>query len=228
MSLQSIINISNGLTINRRKVIGIQYTRNEIPRISETPTLNPWRFSIELPTNLRYGDARTIIEAIDTLDRKGSEIITFSNNPSMNWIFRYQGSMLSSQISNVTVVGFVGNQLTLTNLPAIGTNRVLFEPNDLIQLGDNPYPFTVTEQVVRGSGATVTLTTHRPNILTSDVSGLGITVGADCQFKVFCPNMPVYKLFPGASMRTLDGTLISNALIEWSDSFTLYEYLGTV
>lgn len=229
MSLQSIINTSNGLTINRRKVVGIQYTRNEIPRISETPTLNPWRFNIELPTNLRYSEARAIIEQLDTLDRKSPETITFDNNPAMNWLFRYQGVATSSQIAGITVQSFTTNQLVLTNLPAIGSTRPLFEANDLIQIGSHPYPFTSTTQILRGTGSTVTITTHRPNILTTSVVGSGITVGSSCQFKVFCPNMPVYKLFPGGSIRSaITGEIINNALIEWSDSFKLYEYLGTV
>lgn len=225
MSIQSIIDRCNSIEINRRKMVGIQYTRNQIPRISETPTTNPWRFKIEMPNSLRYSDARQIIEAIDTLDRKAPETITFGNNSNMRWIFRYQGFMAPSQIANLRVVSFVGDQLVLDTLPVSAANRVLFEPNDLIQIGNFPYPFTVVSQVQRGSGSSVTITTHRPNILSNDVSGMGISVGTDCQFRVFSPNMPTYKLFPGGS-KYENGVLINNALIEWSEGFELYEYVG--
>jgi len=228
MSLQSIINISNGLDINRRKVVGIQYARNEIPRINITPTLNPWRFTVAVPNSLRYSDARTIMETIDTLDRAGPETISFSSNPKLSWIFRYQGAATTTQLNGIRVQSFIGNQLVLTNLPTINFARTLFAPNDLIMIGTNPYPFTSTTEIKRGINASVTITTNRPNILTSPVVNSAITVGNTCKFRMFCPNMPTYKLIPGGSVYDASGTLINNAYIEWSTDFNLYEYLGEV
>lgn len=225
MSLQTIIDNCTGITINRRKMIGVQYTLNQIPRISETPTTNPWRFILDMPNNLRYNDARSVMESLDHLDRRSPEVITFNNNPAMNWIFRYQGSASQSSLKNITVSSFVGDQLTLTNLPPIGANSVLFAPNDIIQIGNYPYPFTSVNTVLRGTSGTVTVTTHRPNILTNDVNGLNITVGAGVQFRVFCNNMPTYKLFPGGQQYS-NGVLVNNAYLEWSDSFSLYEYVS--
>lgn len=223
--LQTIIDNCNGITINRRKVVGIQITRNEVPRTSLTPTLQPWRFTLDMPTRLRYYQARDLIEALDSLDRYQTENVSFDNNPCMSWIFRYQGAMSGANISGITVSSFTTNQLVLTGLPSIGASAVLFEPNDLIQISTYPFPFTSTTQVLRGAGSTVTVTTNRPNILTSSVTGAGITVGSACEFKVFCPNMPTYKLVPGGY--TLSGTtLINNAYVEFTDVFELYEYVG--
>lgn len=224
--LQTIINYCNGLKIDRRNVVGIQYTRNEIPRVSLTPTLNPWRFTLDMPNRFKYYEARELIESIDTLDRYTPQIITFSNLASLNWIFRYQGAMNNTQISAITVQSFTGNQLILTNLPTVSSSTVLFEPNDLIQIGTNTFPFTSTTQVLRGSGSTVTVTTHRPNIISTSVVGSTIVVGNSCQFYMFCPNMPVYKLIPGGQAMS-GGSVINNALIEWSDSFQLYEWVAT-
>jgi len=108
----------------------------------------------------------------------------------------------------------------------VPSSRVLFEPNDLIQIGAYTYPFTSTTQILRGTGSTVTITTNRPNIISGAVIGAGITVGSDCEFNMFCPNMPTYKLTPGGYVRS-NGTTLNNALIEFNDSFTLYEYVGT-
>lgn len=227
--LQSIINACNGLSIDRRKMVGIQYTRNEIPRVSQTPTRNPWKFTLDMPNSYRYNEARSLMEALDTLDRTTPEVITFSENGKLDWMFRYQGSMTSGQIATVTVQSFIGDQLVLTGLPTVGAGTVLFQPNDLIQIGSagvHPYPFTSTTQVLRGSGSTVTITTNRPNILTGTLTGLGIIVGNDCQFNMFCPNMPTYKLIVGGYQRT-NNVLVGNALIEFSDSFMLYEFVGT-
>jgi len=225
--LQTIINNCNGITINRRKVVGIQYTRNESPRTSLTPTYNPWRFSVQMPGSLRYNEARSLMEAIDTLDRYTPQTITFGNVSCLNWIFRYQGAMTSGQINTITVQSFTGNQLILTGLPTVGSSTVLFEPNDLIQIGTNPYPFTSTTQILRGSGSTVTITTNRPNIISSSVVGLGITVGNACQFRVFCPNMPTYSLSPGGYQKNSSGVVVGNALINFDSEFDLYEWVGT-
>jgi hypothetical protein len=133
--------------------------------------------------------------------------------------------MSSAQISGITVQSFVGNQLVLTNLPAIASTRVLFEPNDLIQIGDKTFPFTSTTRVVRGVDGTVTVTTHRPNILSSAVFAQPITVGNSCEFYMFCPNMPTYRLVPGGYMKS-NGIVVNNALIEFSDDFSLVEWVS--
>lgn len=223
--LQTILNYCNGIEIDRRKTVGIQFTRNEIPRVSQTPTKNPWRFTISMPNKFRYSEARDLMEAIDTLDRIGSEVVTFSDLPNLSWVFKYQGTMSQSMINTITVTSYVNDQLTLSNLPVIPSTRVLFQPNDLIQIGNNPYPFTSVNQVLRGTGSSVTFTVSRPNILTTTVVGDGITVGNSCEWNVFCPNMPTYKLVPGGQLMS-GSTITNNALIEWSDDFQFYEFVG--
>mgnify|MGYP000045837424 CR=1 FL=1 len=224
--LQTIIDNCNGISIDRRQMVGIQYTRNESPRTSNTPTFNPWRFVLDMPSSLRYNEARALMEELDTLDRYVPQVITFGNNPCLSWIFKYQGSLSTTQLNTITVDSFVGDQLVLTNLPAISSTRVMFEKNDLIQLGNYTFPFTSTTQVTRGTGSTITVTTNRPNIITSTVVGANITVGNKCQFYMFCPNMPTYKLIPGGAVIS-NNTTINNALLEFSDSFQLYEWVAT-
>jgi len=227
--LQTILNYCNGLAIDRRRVVGIQYTRNEIPRVSATPTKNPWKFSLDIANRFKYSQARDLMEALDKLDRITPQIITFSNLPSLSWVFKYQGAMTAPQLATITVTSFVGDQLVL-NVSGITASptAVIFEPNDLIQIGSagvHPYPFTSTTQILRGSGSTVTVTTNRPNILTGSLTGLGIIVGNNCQFNMFCPNMPTYKLIPGGYIGN-GSTTTSNALLEFSDTFDLYEFVG--
>lgn len=224
--LQTIINNASGLTIDRRKVVGIQITRNEIPRTSLTPTRQPWRFTLTMPSSLRYYNNRNLLEELDRIDRYQPQTVTFGDNPCLSWIFRYQGSLNASQIANLRVVSYIGNQLVISGLPAISSTRVIFEPNDLIQIGAYIYPFTSTTQILRGTGSTVTVTTSRPNIISSSVVNAGLTVGNSCQFRMFCPNMPTYKLIPGGYVRS-GTTTVNNALIEFSDDFELYEWVGT-
>lgn len=227
--LQTIINKCNNLQINRRDVVGIQYTRNEIPRTSLTPTKNPWRFTLEVPGSMRYNEARALMEELDTLDRYLPQIITFNDNSNFAWMFAYQGQMTGAQRNTVTVQSFVGNQLILNvSGVAASSTTILFKKNDLIQIGGvnaYPYPFTSTTEILRGTGSTVTVTTHRPNILTGNLVGLGIRLGNDCQFNMFCPNMPVYRLVVGGLVRNING-ITNNALLEFSDPFELMEYVG--
>jgi hypothetical protein len=226
--LQTIINSSSGMTINRRKVVGMQITKNEIPRLSTTPTKNPWVITLDMPSSFQYANARALMEAIDTLDQTGYQDVTFSNNACLSWIFAYQGDLSLIQLNTITVTQFVGNILELNvNLISEPASTVIFKPNDLIQIGTHPYPFTVTQEVLRGSNTTVTMTMSRPNIISAAIpNSTNITVGNTCTFRMFCPTMPVYKLVPGGYTQS-GGVTTGNALIEWSSSFDLYEYVGT-
>jgi hypothetical protein len=223
--LQTIIDNCNGIKFNRRNVVGIQYTRNEIPRVSATPTRNPWKITIDMPNRFRYNQIRALLEELDTLDTTTPQVVTFGNLTAMDWIFKYQGALSTGNLAGITVQTYVGNQLTLTGLPAVASTTIMFKKNDLIQINNHPYPFTTENDVLRGTGSTVVITTSRPNIISSSVVGLGITVGSTCEFNMFCPNMPVYKLTPGGYVG-YGGATTNNALIEWSDSFFLYEFVG--
>lgn len=225
--LQTIIDNCQSIEIDRRKVVGVEITRNEVPRTSVTPTYQPWRFALVMPASLKYNESRSLLEALDTLDRSVPQVVTFGNNSCLSWIFRYQGAMSASQIAGIRVQSFTGNQLVLSNLPAVPATRVLFAPNDLIQIGNKTYPFTAQTQVVRGTGGTVTVTTHRPNILSGSVANETITVGNQCQFNVFSPNMPTYRLVPGGLEKDRFGTVINNARIDFNDQFLLHEWVAT-
>lgn len=230
--IQDILNRASTITMDRRKVVGIQYTRNEIPRTSSIPTRNPWRFTIDMPANLSWWDNRTLVEALDNMDRYAPQIINFSDT-CIAWIFRYQGQMNANQINALTVSSFAGTQLSLTGLSSVGvtSGTIMFEPNDLIQIGANPYPFTVVNRVTATGSNDITFTVNRPNFLSGPAfAGAGITVGPTCNFNMFCPNMPTYKLIPGNSFiyRSGDGTktVINNARIEFSSPFELFEWVG--
>lgn len=216
MSLQTIINKAESIQIDRRKVVGVQYTRSEVAKVTETATKNPWRMSVQVSAMFPYAENRSLMESIDNLDRTTSEVVTFSNNANLSWMFAYQGSMSSTQISACRAVSFTGNTLvlgTLPSTPAFPSGNYLFKAGDIIQIGSSPYPFTVTADVTRGSGSTVNIPLHRPNILSSSVSGVGITVGNGVSFKMFCPNMPTY-------------TIVAGRYVQFNSDFQLYEDLG--
>jgi hypothetical protein len=180
-----------------------------------------------MPSRFRYSEQRALLEALDTLDRNVEQKIKFNNKPELAWLFKYQGAMSPAQISPITVESFIGKTLILDNLPAKASTAVLFKPNDLIQIGNKPHPFTVEQEVLRGSGSTVSVTTHRPNILTTAVVNQNITVGSACEFNMVCINMPTYRLNPGGFLRNGFGNVVNNALIEFSSEFILHEFVAT-
>jgi len=223
-ALQTILSRCSSIAINRRKVVGVQITRNEIPRTSLTPTTQPWRFTLEFPPVFKWWEVRQLVEALDAMDRYSPELITF-NGTCLQWMWRYQGVMSQAQINNILVDSYVGNQLTLNVLPSFMDQiRVLFYPNDLIQIGNYPYPVTVVDTVLRGT-SNVTFTVNRPNIIGNMGVNNGIKVGPACQFNMFCPNMPTYRIKPGG-YTTVNGQVISNGYLEFDDVFELYEWTG--
>jgi hypothetical protein len=242
-AIQTIINLAETIQFDRRNVVGIQYTRSEIPKVSETPTRNAWKINVSVKASMPYNSYRELIEQIDDLDRRKPDTFTFANIPALDWVARYRaqdyGSMTVSLAQQMRVQSFSGDQLVLNNLPnitgagAVSSSTPLFKAGDFIQLGQgdtqNPYPFTVVNDVLRGTGSTVTLTLHRPVFIpSSNVVGLNISVGSNVYFKMFCTNMPIYTLIPGATQKNSAGKVINNAYIEWSESFKLYEWTGEV
>lgn len=226
--LQDIINNSDSITINRRRVIGLQYTRNEIVRTAETPTRNTWKFTVNQNNGLPYYKNRDLLEALDLLDRTNPQDITFGDNPNMNWMFAYRGQLSTATIATITVSSFIGNQLILNIPSGYSAGTVIFEPNDPIQIGGFPFPFTSTQRYV-GSNIVanqLTVTTHRPNFISNSVVNQPIVVGADVKFRVICTNMPTYTLVPGAFKKSSTGEVINNARIVFDEPFEFVEYTG--
>ena len=227
MSIQSVINIAESIQINRRKVVGVQITRNEIARVSELLTRNPWRMTVKVSALLNYDSptVRALLEELDRKDRKLPQVITFSGNSGLSWMFRYQGSMTAAEINALRIQRFGSaehdyNELVLTNLPSAGSNSlpgaVLFRKGDILQVAGYPYPFTVQNAtVLRGSSNTVTITTHRENFIDDSVVNSSITVGNQVSFNMLCINMPTY-------------TFVNKNQVQFDSDFDLFEYTGTI
>jgi hypothetical protein len=215
MSLQTIINHAETISINKRKTAGIQYTRSQIVRVSETTTRNPWRFTVKVARVFDYAQARALIETIDTLDRINPEIISFSDNANLSYMFAYQGEATTEQLAALEVYSFEGNQLLLDNLTTIANGTVVFKKGDIIQIENYPYPFTITANVVKSS-STITVPVHRANFISDAVANANVVVGNAVNFQMICINMPTYTLSPGGG----------SALVSWDSDFEMYEFTG--
>ena len=221
MSLQFFINRATTIDINRRKVTGVQYTRSEVARTETTVTKNPWRINVTVAA-MPWLDARPYLEAIDQLDRTTPETVMF-NGANTAFLYGYLGDRATTPTA-FTVNSFTGNQLVVGNLSGLTAGQLAFRAGDLVQLAGRPNPYTVVSNVTYTGAATVTLTTHRPNISTSSVTGLVLNVGTNCQFRMFCPNMPAYNLFPGAFRRTAAGVYTNGAIVQFDEPLQLVEW----
>ena len=204
MSLQSIINSSTNIRIERPSMVSQQMTRSGRLISNAVPTHRPWRFSVSYRPAQRYSDARGMIEDIDLLDRVYTEDIDIGySNPKLDYITKYQGTMpLTSQACVMVSSNDYGSSITIqTPSNYNGESGLLFAKGDFIQPGKvtgYPYVYTVVADVTPPApGQQVDLFIHRgfiPDnypavdsfILSADPSAPKpfIATGTACRFRV--------------------------------------------
>lgn len=215
--LQELINIAETITVNRKRLVGIQYTRNQILKVSTTPTRRPWQFTVKVSAAIPYEDGRELVEALDLADRITPHRISFGANPNLRYLYAYRGEMTAIEIDFIQIVQFVDSNLVLANLPdRVQASGLLFKAGDLIQVGGYPYPFSVTQDVPRGSNTTVTVPVHRGNFISDSLLGSGIKVGTDVEFNMIMSTYPAYAYVPGSN----------GALVQFTQDFEFYEFTG--
>lgn len=212
MSFQTILDISQTITVNNRRMVGQQYSRSGQVRTAQYVTTVPWVFTVKPHAFLYYPQVRDVIQTIDNLDRQTAATITFSST-NLQWFTVYQGQLTSGQAAVLTLASVpAANATTISvgNLPAVGSSTIVFKAGDFIQLGN--YPYKVTAQVLRGSGSTVNVTLHRPVIGTPSAGTL-TAVGSACTFNVVAEVCPTYTLKP----------MTNGAFVEWDSDFVFRE-----
>lgn len=212
MSFQTILDISQSITVNNRRMVGQQYSRSGQVRTALYVTAVPWVFTVKPHAYLYYPQVRDVIQTIDNLDRQTAANITF-NTTTLQWFTEYKGGLTSGQASALTLASVPApNATTISvgNLPAVASSTVVFAAGDFLQIGN--YPYKVTAQVLRGSGSTVSVTLHRPVIGTPSTGTL-TAVGAACTFNVVAETCPTYTLRP----------MTSGAFVDWDNDFVFRE-----
>lgn len=212
MSFQTILDISQTITVNNRRMVGQQYSRSGQVRTALYVTSVPWVFTVKPHSFLYYPQVRDVIQTIDNLDRQTAATITFSST-NLQWFTAYQGELSGAQAAALTLASLpAGNatQIAIGNLPAVSSTTIVFKAGDFIQLGS--YPYKITTQVLRGSGSTVNATLHRPIIGTPTVGTL-TAVGSACTFSVVAEVCPTYTLRP----------MTNGAFVDWDADFVFRE-----
>lgn len=212
MSLQTIFDIQQSMTVNNRRTVGQQVSRSGQVRVAQYLTSVPWVFTVTPHNYLYYPQVRNVIQAIDNKDRQLPESISFAS-ANLSWFVAYQGDLTTGQVNALTLASVPASNATtisVGNLPSVSSSAYVFKAGDFLQLG--LYPYKVTENVLRGSGSTVNVTLHRPVISTPSVGTL-TAVGSACTFYMLAETCPTYTLNP----------MTNGAFVQWDAPFVFRE-----
>lgn len=195
MSLQTIINNAQFITIDKTKLSAQSISRSGRVLTSEVTTAMPYRFTVGMHDGLKYSTNRSVLEDLDTLDKTVEENINIgTSNTGLNYITGYLGD--STGIAGVTCVSASGNTLTV-NASAAGTGTFLFKKGDYIQPASSyRYPYQVTADVAHTTSSSVAIPIHRPFITQSGytLSGKGLLTGTSVTWNVKMMKKPLYSV----------------------------------
>ena len=202
MSIQTVIDNAQSITIDRRKLAGQTVSRSGQVKISSVASNVPWMFTVKMHPATQWSTNRSLFEEIDRLDRIFEEEIDIgTTNTNLSYITAYQGDFSAGQIAQVTIDS--GSALNVVaNMSAVtgeSSSDYVFKKGDLFKLsGTYRYPYTVTADVTRGVGSTVNVPINRPFINQAGYTeaGAGIVVGSAVTWRVVMTKKPSYTIVP--------------------------------
>lgn len=222
MSLQTILSICESIGINDQRFVGQTVSRNQKIVTSEVLTVVPFVFDLKPMNYLLYSQNRGTLNSLRIPDRALEQYLTFGTTGWLNYI-KYQGDMTSAQISACRwQAASALKSLVLGSLPTIASTAVLFRVGDFVQFGR--YTYIVTADVLRGSGATVTVPVHR-NLIAGTATTIPLVAGqfgsttsfaatyTGITFPVILREYPTYTLVP----------MTNDSFIQWNGGFKAFE-----
>lgn len=215
MSLQYIIDNAEEISLDRRKISGQTLTRSGQVRISSLASKVPWRITVKPGSGMNIRTHRAELESITNADRIQIQTINIGqSNERLGYLTEYKGNLNSSQRAAAQFLG--ANILDATvNLPGVTSGTVVFQPGDLFSLAAGyRYPYTVTSQVIKGSGDQVVVPLSRPFIFQAGFTHTesALRLGSEVTWNVVVANRPTFTITPGGWIR-------------WNGDFELVEVI---
>ena len=223
MSLQTILAISESVSINDHKFAGQMMSRNMRISTSEILTVQPFQFGLKPMNYLLYSQNRGVLSALRVADRITEQYLNFGTTGWLNYI-AYQGGMSGAQAAATLIqTSSINKTIVLGNLPAIASGAFVVKAGDFIQL--DRYAYIATADVVRGGGSTVNIPVHRSLMTTVTAAtaavigqygttvSLGGTAYTGVTFPVVLRTYPTYALVP----------MTNDSFISWSGEFSATE-----
>jgi hypothetical protein len=195
MSIQTIINSASGLEFDRRRVVSQSISRSQRIKTAERATAQPWTFTITPAARFNYTANRGTLETIYYADRNIETQVNLANNPGLTWLTAYQGELDGTQLSSLAITATNTTSFIVWVGASVTTGAKIFRTGDFVQPVNSRYPYTVTSDVEKGAGSTVSVPLHRP-VLTSEATTLtgSILVGTSVTFRVVVVDLPNYQI----------------------------------
>jgi hypothetical protein len=223
-TLTDILGFSESVSINDQRFVGQVISRNQRMFTSEILTVVPFQFEFKPNNYLLYSKNRQLLADLRYFDKSLTQYLNFGSTGWVNYI-AYQGDMTSAQISACQwQTSSAAKNLVLGSLPSIASGSYIVKAGDFCQAG--LYTYIATQDVLRGSGSTVTIPVHR-NLINGPLGsgidavigeyGTTVSMGGDTYtgvtFPVLLQQYPQYTLVP----------ITNDSFISWSNSFKAFE-----
>ena len=222
-SLNTILSITESISINDQKFVGQVISRNQRLSTSELLTVQPFQFTLKPMNYLLYSQNRELLSVLRTKDKVTEQALNFGATGWVNYI-AYQGDMTSSQIATCEFQTSSANKIiVLGSLPSISPTAYIVKTGDFLQI--DRYAYIATADVLRGAGSTVNIPVHRTIMTTltapmlAVIGQYGTTQAIDgltytgITFPVVLTSYPQYTLTP----------MTNDSFINWNDSFIALE-----
>ena len=203
MTLQVIIDSANSIEFDRRRIVSTSISRSQRIKTAERLTAQPWTFKITPAGAFKYGDNRGVLEVLYLNERTTEYTVRLANNPKLSYLTQYRGDLSTEQRTVLRTTATSTASITIDTLPAIAgditTATYVFKAGDFVQPANSRYPYTVTADVQRGSGTTVSLPLNRA-IITSEnttITNQTLLIGTDTTMRLLVVDLPAYHLVPG-------------------------------
>jgi hypothetical protein len=199
MSLQVIIDTATSIEFDRRRIISTSISRSQRIKTAERLTAQPWSFKITPAGAFRFSDNRGVLENLYLNERVEEYQVRLANNPRLSYITDYRGELSSTQLTGLRTTATSTASITVDLLPSVSSATIVFRSGDFVQPANSRYPYTVTGDVLRGTGTTVTLPLNRPIITSENIvlTNQSLRVGTDTTMRLLVVDLPSYKIVPG-------------------------------
>lgn len=223
MSLTTILQNSESVSINDQRFIGQVLSRNQRISTSEIVTVVPFQFDMKPMDYLLYSKSRGILNALRIPDKALTQYLNFGSTGWVNYI-KYQGDLTEAQVEACQWQTSSANKtLVLGSLPSVSSSTYIVRIGDFCQVG--LYTYIATADVQRGSASTVSIPVHR-NLLTAVTTpiaavlgekGITVSMGGSSYYGVTFPvilrDYPTYTLIP----------MTNDSFIQWDGKFRAFE-----
>ncbi|WP_395652602.1 hypothetical protein [Brevundimonas sp.] len=212
-SFQWVFDNAESISVNKRPIVSQTIARDQRVRsISRGGAV--WRFTVKMPTGMRWSDNRGYIEDIDTVNLLKAETVSFPST-GYDWYTGYRGAATSTATMtfkyNAAQAASDTTKFELGNMPgAVGS--ALFKAGDLIQPGSSKYVYMVRELVTKGSSPTQLVGVHRSILETPSDTAVTMKVGNAVSWSVICVECPTW-------------TIVERDIVAWNGDFLFYEVL---